>query len=74
MEALSYLAMGLGVALQPINLLYCFLGVFCGTLVGVLPGIGPSGAIALLLPITLLSAAVRRKDKFGRYTRKWNTF
>jgi len=44
--------MGLSTALQPINLLYCFVGVFCGTLVGVLPGIGPPGAIALLLPVT----------------------
>jgi len=52
MEALSYLAMGFGTALQPFNLFYCFLGVFCGTLIGVLPGIGPVGAIALLLPIT----------------------
>lgn len=52
MEALSYLAMGLSTALQPTNLFYCFLGVFCGTLIGVLPGIGPVGAIALLLPVT----------------------
>ncbi len=43
---------GLGVALQPINLLFCFAGVFLGTLVGVLPGIGPVTAMALLLPIT----------------------
>ena len=52
METLGYLFMGLSTALQPINLLYCFFGVFCGTLIGVLPGIGPPGAIALLLPAT----------------------
>lgn len=34
------------------NLLYCFFGVAIGTLIGVLPGIGPAGAIALLLPIS----------------------
>jgi putative tricarboxylic transport membrane protein len=44
--------MGLGTALQPINLFYCFIGVFVGTLVGVLPGIGPIGALSLLLPVT----------------------
>ncbi len=44
--------MGLGTALQPINLFYCFIGVFIGTLVGVLPGIGPIGALSLLLPVT----------------------
>ena len=52
MEALHYLSMGLATALQPVNLFYCFIGVLLGTLVGVLPGIGPPGAIALLLPIT----------------------
>ncbi len=35
------------------NLLYCFMGVFIGTLIGVLPGIGPVGTISLLLPATL---------------------
>jgi putative tricarboxylic transport membrane protein len=43
---------GFGIAVQPWNLLACFLGVFIGTLVGVLPGIGPVGAMSLLLPIT----------------------
>ncbi|MFB3884088.1 MAG: tripartite tricarboxylate transporter permease [Thermodesulfobacteriota bacterium] len=52
MESLHYLFTGLGAALQPINLFYCLLGVFIGTLIGVLPGIGPPGAIALLFPIT----------------------
>jgi len=40
------------VALQPVNLLVCFLGALAGTLIGVLPGIGPVGAIAILLPVT----------------------
>ncbi|MCX5907837.1 MAG: tripartite tricarboxylate transporter permease [Deltaproteobacteria bacterium] len=43
---------GLSVAGQPANLLYCFIGCFYGTAVGVLPGFGPAAAIALLLPIT----------------------
>ena len=52
MELLSQLALGFAVALQPVNLLYCFAGVFIGTLIGVLPGIGPVGAMSLLLPVT----------------------
>src|SRR5436190_3666399 len=47
------LLVGLQVAAQPINLLYCFAGVFLGTLIGVLPGIGPATAMALLLPTTV---------------------
>ncbi len=42
----------ISVALQPINLFFAFIGVVIGTLVGVLPGIGPTAAIALLLPTT----------------------
>src|SRR5512137_1806820 len=52
MEIVSNLWMGFETALTQANLLYCFLGVLLGTLVGVLPGIGPPGAIALLLPVT----------------------
>ena len=52
MDLLNYLSIGFGVALQPINLFYCFVGVFIGTLIGVLPGIGPVGAMSLLLPTT----------------------
>jgi putative tricarboxylic transport membrane protein len=52
MESLHNLVMGLGTALHPVNLFYCFIGVFIGTLIGVLPGIGPVGAISLLLPVT----------------------
>jgi len=43
---------GLSVTFQPINLFYCFLGVFLGTLIGVLPGLGPAGAMSILLPLT----------------------
>ncbi|MEK7386279.1 MAG: tripartite tricarboxylate transporter permease, partial [candidate division NC10 bacterium] len=46
------LAFGLGIALTPVNVLACFVGVLIGTIVGVLPGIGPVGAMALLLPST----------------------
>ncbi len=55
MELFNYLGIGFSVALQPMNLFYCFIGVFIGTLVGVLPGIGPVGAMSLLLPITFNS-------------------
>jgi putative tricarboxylic transport membrane protein len=46
------LGIGLATALAPWNLFYCFVGVFLGTLVGVLPGIGSLVTISLLLPIT----------------------
>jgi putative tricarboxylic transport membrane protein len=52
MDVLQNVFYGFQVALQPVNLIYCFFGVLIGTLVGVLPGLGPSAAIALLLPST----------------------
>lgn len=52
MEIIHNLSFGFGVALSPINVLYCFGGAFIGTFVGVLPGIGPTTAISMLLPIT----------------------
>ena len=52
MELLQNFALGLSVALTPMNLLFCFLGALVGTLVGVLPGLGPVGAVAFLLSIT----------------------
>jgi putative tricarboxylic transport membrane protein len=52
MEVFKDLFFGLGVALQPMNLIYCLLGVLVGTLVGVLPGVGPAAALSLLLPVT----------------------
>jgi putative tricarboxylic transport membrane protein len=52
MDSLHNFLMGMTVALQPTNLFYCFIGCVAGTLVGVLPGIGPTAAVALLLPST----------------------
>ena len=52
MEGLTALLEGFGTALTPTNLLYAFIGVLLGTAIGVLPGIGPAMAIALLLPVT----------------------
>ena len=52
MEALGYLAQGFAVALTPYNLLWCFVGVFLGTIIGVLPGLGSAATIAMLLPLT----------------------
>ncbi|MDQ6618743.1 MAG: tripartite tricarboxylate transporter permease [Pseudomonadota bacterium] len=52
MDLLQHLALGFGVALSPVNLLYAFVGVLLGTLIGVLPGIGPVATIAMLLPTT----------------------
>src|SRR5512139_1769678 len=51
-EAWASLAYGFGVALQPQNLLYCLIGAIMGTFVGVLPGLGPTATLALLLPVT----------------------
>ncbi len=52
MDLFSNLALGFSSALSPVTLLYCFGGVFLGTLIGVLPGIGALATISLLLPIT----------------------
>src|SRR5882724_3900179 len=52
MDLLNHLALGFGVALTAVNLMYAFIGVLLGTLIGVLPGIGPVATIAMLLPTT----------------------
>ncbi|MCW0235073.1 MAG: tripartite tricarboxylate transporter permease [Ferrovibrio sp.] len=58
MQSLEFFISGLGIALQPENLLFCFLGALCGTLIGVLPGIGPVATIAMLLPVTFYLSPV----------------
>src|SRR5690349_2369438 len=54
MDVLSGLLHGFGLALQPLNLLWCFVGVVLGTVIGVMPGLGPPATIAMLLPLTFL--------------------
>jgi len=52
MEIFDHLALGFSVAFTLQNIFYCFIGVLLGTLIGVLPGLGPVPTIAMLLPIT----------------------
>lgn len=52
MDVFSNLLLGIETAFTPVNLLFCLIGVALGTAVGVLPGIGPTATMAMLLPIT----------------------
>jgi len=52
MDIFSDLWLGAATAFQPVNLAYCFIGCLLGTAIGVLPGLGPTATIAMLLPIT----------------------
>jgi len=52
MEIFNHLALGFETAFTLSNLLYCLIGVFLGTAIGVLPGLGPVATIAMLLPAT----------------------
>ena len=52
MDILQGMVTGFAVCLEPTKLLACFFGVLVGTAMGVLPGIGPAGAVALLIPLT----------------------
>ncbi len=51
-EIFQLLGNGFAIALQPTNILLAFIGVFLGTVIGMLPGVGPINAIAILIPIT----------------------
>jgi putative tricarboxylic transport membrane protein len=59
MSFLSLALQGFEIAIDPMNLMYCFIGAMLGTLIGVLPGIGPSATISLLLPITFRLDAIQ---------------
>lgn len=58
MDVVHGILLGFQVCLQVDNLIFCFFGVLIGTLVGVLPGLGPTAAISLLLPITFHTTPV----------------
>jgi len=53
MDTINALLLGLSQATMPVNLLWCFVGALLGTLVGVLPGLGPAATVAILLPFTI---------------------
>ena len=52
MELITNLGIGFDTAFTLANLMYCLIGVFLGTAIGVLPGLGPTATIAMLLPVT----------------------
>src|SRR5688572_16481402 len=52
MDLVNNITLGFQTALTLANLFYCLMGVFLGTLIGVLPGLGPTATIAMLLPVT----------------------
>src|SRR2546430_15467380 len=52
MDVIANLGLGFAVALTVQNIAYCFIGALLGTLIGVLPGIGPVTTVAMLLPIS----------------------
>src|SRR6195256_2309 len=56
MDVLANLGLGFGVALTLQNIAYCLIGVLLGTVIGVLPGIGPVTTVAMLLPISFTLA------------------
>ncbi|MBL8702016.1 MAG: tripartite tricarboxylate transporter permease [Alphaproteobacteria bacterium] len=47
------LLLGFSIVVTPANLLYCFIGAFLGTVIGILPGVGPLATIAILMPLTV---------------------
>src|SRR5512145_455571 len=77
MDIAAGLLQGFAVALQSFNLLWCLVGVALGTIVGVMPGLGPPATIAMLLPLTFLMnpgaamimlAGIYYGAKYGRST------
>ena len=52
MELLDNLALGFSIALSPYTLMLAIVGCFLGTIIGALPGLGPSNGVAILIPIT----------------------
>src|SRR3546814_16140224 len=53
-EALANLMGGLAIALEPSKLFFAFLGAVLGTAVGIIPGLGPTAAVSLLLPVSIM--------------------
>ena len=60
LDSIYDLGGGMLVALRPDNFLWCFVGVFLGNLVGVLPGMGVLATVSILLPLTFAMILSRR--------------
>ena len=58
MNTFQLLLNGFSAVLSPINLVLCFVGVFLGSIVGVLPGLGPAATLAILLPMIYGKSAI----------------
>ena len=67
MDILNGIMLGMNAALSWTNLASCFFGVFVGTAIGILPGLGPLATIAMLLPPHLLPRAGDRPDHDCRH-------
>ena len=52
MDILANLSLGFGIALSPYTLMLAVIGCFIGTIVGALPGLGPSNGVAIMIPLT----------------------
>jgi putative tricarboxylic transport membrane protein len=59
MDLLHNFSLAFSIALEPMNLFLCFIGCLIGTFVGVLPGLGPTASISLLLPVTFTLSPVQ---------------
>ena len=73
MDLIANLSLGFGVAFTPINLMYALVGCILGTLIGVLPGIGPVATIAMLLPPRMRCRLCRRSSCWLVFTTARNT-
>ncbi len=56
MDLLANLATGFSIALSPYTLMLAVFGCFIGTIIGALPGLGPSNGVAILIPLTFTLA------------------
>ncbi len=74
MELLANLSLGFSVAFSATNLMYAFIGCLLGTIIGILPGVGPVVTIAMLLPATFalppVSALIARVMQSGTADQK----
>ena len=64
---IEHLLAGFATAISPSNLFFCFFGVTMGTIIGVLPGIGPVAGTAMLIPFRSLASGGARTGRERSY-------